>query len=187
MSSDGIDVDISELPAIEPRLSGGEGAFEPLTTAASLRRPVSFGYRTTRDLETMQRHLQPWGVVSQRGRWYVVGHDTDRDAVRVFRLSRIESEVKADGPPGSYDVPADADLRGRVSTFATAGPPLTAHLGVRVGAGHGLRRRAATVERLDDGTDLVTVAYLDSGALAEEITSYGAAVLVEGRRRSGQR
>ncbi len=191
VSSDGIDVDLTELPAIEPRLSGGEAAFEPLTSAVTLRRPVTFGYRTSRDTETSQRHLQPWGVVSQRGRWYVVGHDTDRDAERVFRLSRIEGPVTPDGKPGSYEVPVDADLRGRVSTFATSGPPQVARLRVRAGAGHGLRRRAVTVEPPEpvqpiepvdggtEGTDLLTVPYFDSGAIAEEIASYGAAVLVE--------
>jgi proteasome accessory factor B len=179
VSADGIDVDPTELPAIEPRLSGGEAAFAPLTTAVTERRPVRFGYRTSRDVQTIDRHLQPWGVVSQRGRWYVVGHDTDRDAVRVFRLSRIEGPVIPDGAAGDYAVPVDADLRSRVSTFATSGPPSTALLRIRAGAGHGLRKRAASVEPLDAATDRVTIAYLDSGALAEEITSYGAAVLVE--------
>lgn len=179
VSTEGIDVDPTELPAIEPRLSGGEAAFEPLTTAVAMRRPVSFGYRTARDVEVMQRHLQPWGVVSQRGRWYVVGMDTDRGAERVFRLSRIEGEVKPDGRPASYDVPAGEDLRARVRSFAAAGPPMLARLRVRTGAGHGLRRRAAGVEPVDESTDRVDVPYLDSGALAEEITSYGAAVVVE--------
>jgi proteasome accessory factor B len=180
VTSDGLDVDLTELPAIEPRLSGGEAAFEPLTTAVTLRRPVSFGYRTSRDTQTNNRHLQPWGVVSQRGRWYVVGHDTDRDALRVFRLSRIEGTVTPDGVPGAYDVPQDADLRSRVSTFVTSGPPTTADLRVRVGAGQGLRGRASEVEPLDEETDLVRVSYLDSSALANEIASYGAAVLVKG-------
>jgi proteasome accessory factor B len=179
VSTDGIDVDPTELPAIEPRLSGGEAAFEPLTTAVAMRRPVSFGYRTARDVEMMQRHLQPWGVVSQRGRWYVVGMDTDRGAERVFRLSRIEGEVKPDGRPASYDVPAGEDLRARVRSFAAAGPPMLARLRVRAGAGHGLRRRADGVEPIDGSTDRVDVSYLDSGALAEEIASYGAAVVVD--------
>ena len=180
VGADGIDVDAAELPAIAPRLSGGEAAFEPLTSAVTHRQPVTFGYRTSRDTEPMARHLQPWGVVSQRGRWYVVGHDLDRDAVRVFRLSRIEGAVQPDGAAGGYDVPPDSDLRSRVSTFAVSGPTATARLSVRTNAGHGLRRRADTIERRDDNTDLLTVTYRDFRALAEEITSYGAAVLVEG-------
>jgi proteasome accessory factor B len=179
VGADGTDIDPTDLPAIEPRLSGGEAAFEPLTSAVTARRPVRFGYRTTRDPHLAERHLQPWGVVSQRGRWYVVGHDTDRDAVRVFRLSRIEGPVSADGKPDAYEVPADADLRARVSTFADTGPASTARMVVRAGAGHGLRRRAAEIEPLDRDRDRVTVTYRDPGALAEEVASYGSAVLVE--------
>ncbi len=61
-------------------------AFDPLS-----RRPASagrsrFDYRTPEDDAAAARRLQPWGVVSWRGRWYVVGHDLDRDATRCFRL-----------------------------------------------------------------------------------------------------
>lgn len=179
VGAEGVDVDASELPPIEPRLSGGEAAFEPLTSAVTRRQPVTFGYRTNRDTEPMTRHLQPWGVVSQRGRWYVVGHDLDRDAVRVFRLSRIEGAVQPDGTAESYDVPPHSDLRSRVNTFAASGPTSTARLRVRTNAGHGLRRRADTVQHRDDDTDLLTLTYRDFRALAEEISSYGAAVLVD--------
>lgn len=178
LGADGTEIDPSDLPAIEPRLSGGEAAFEPLTTAVTLRRPVRFGYRTPRDAQTVQRHLQPWGVVSQRGRWYVVGHDTDRGAERVFRLSRIEGTVVADGKAGSYDVPADANVRGQVNTFTASGPAATAQLLVRTGAGHGLRRRADAVDSAG-GEDRLTVTYRDLWMLAEEVASYGAAVVVQ--------
>ena len=127
-----------------------------------------------------KRHLQPWGVVSRRGRWYVVGHDTDRAATRVFRLSRITGPVTLDGPAAAYEVPVDADLRAQVNSFDASGPTSTARLEVRAGAGHGLRRRAAQIQTVDEGTDLVTVTYTDPWALAGEITSYGAAVVVRG-------
>ena len=39
-------------------------------------------------------------MVNRHGRWYVAGHDRDRDAIRVFRLSRIAGEVKFRGPAG---------------------------------------------------------------------------------------
>ncbi len=175
-------VGAAELPAIEPRLSGGEAAFEPLTTALSARRRVRFRYQGARDSEPRERRLQPWGVVSRRGRWYVVGHDLDRDDIRVFRLSRIAGEVVAEGPPGSYDVPPDIDLRSQVDTFDAARPTRTATLRVRHGAGHGLRRRASdrpgSAPGADDGFDVLAVPFGDSWALAEEVASYGAAVVV---------
>ncbi len=175
----GATVGPAELPAIEPRLSGGESAFEPLTTALSARREVRFSYQGARDAEPRERRVQPWGVVSRRGRWYVVGHDLDRADIRVFRLSRIAGEVVATGPADSYEVPPDVDLRAQVDTFDAARPTREATLRVRHGAGHGLRRRAARTTPVDtDGFDSVTVPYGDSWALAEEIASYGAAVVV---------
>jgi proteasome accessory factor B len=174
-------VEPADLGGIEPRLSGGEAAFEPLTTAVSARRPVRFPYRGARDDEARERSVQPWGVVSSRGRWYVVGHDTDRDAVRVFRLSRIQGAVVADGPPDSFSVPPDVDLRAQVDTFDAARPTRDATLVVRGGAGHGLRRRASEVAAdPDGGTDTLNVPYGDLWALAEEVASYGSAVVVTG-------
>ena len=40
--------------------------------------------------EPMLRHLQPWGIVSWRDRWYVGGFDLDRGEPRIFRLSRVD-------------------------------------------------------------------------------------------------
>ena len=57
------------------------------------------------------RHVEPWGVVTAQGRWYVAGLDTDRGEPRMFRLSRITSEVTPTGAPGSFTVPEDTDLR----------------------------------------------------------------------------
>ena len=56
-------------------------------------------------------YTEPWGVVTHRGRWYLVGHDRDRDDTRTFRLSRIDADnaalaeaAKAQGPKGEAEV-----------------------------------------------------------------------------------
>jgi proteasome accessory factor B len=185
LQADGASVDPGQLPAIEPRLSGGEAAFEPLMSALSARRAVRFPYQGARDSEPRDRDVQPWGLVSRRGRWYVVGFDRGRDDVRVFRLSRIAGEVVGTGPFGSYEVPPDVDLRAQVDTFDEARPTRTATVRVRPGAGFGLRRRGTvTASAADDaadagpgGFDTLEVAFSDSWALAEEVASYGAAVV----------
>ena len=43
-----------------------------------------------------QRTLEPWGLSSKRGQWYVVGWDRDRGAIRAFRADRIEGDVSVD-------------------------------------------------------------------------------------------
>jgi proteasome accessory factor B len=182
LQADTASVQPGELPAIEPRLSGGEAAFEPLMSALSARRAVRFPYQGVRDTEPRERELQPWGLVSRRGRWYVVGHDTGREDVRVFRLSRISGPVVGHGAPGSYEVPADVDLRAQVDTFDTDRPTRTARLRVRTGSGFGLRRRgtvtqAAATTGTGEEVDTVEVPFSDSWALAEEVASYGDAVV----------
>ena len=73
--------------------------------------------------------------------------DTDRDAARVFRLSRIEGEVRFTGPAGSVIVPEGTDVRETVREWDTQPPAQqrAAVLRVRQGAGYGIRRYATAV------------------------------------------
>src|SRR6478752_2705813 len=146
---------------LEPRVSTSEVAFGPLYEAVRDRRPVTFAYRTGAATESMQRHLEPWGVVSWRGRWYVAGHDRDRDATRVFRLSRIEGDVKPDGASGSVHVPDDMDPATVVAMIAPEAPNREARVRVRLDAGHALRLTATAV--VADGADheILTVPFRD--------------------------
>jgi proteasome accessory factor B len=52
------------------------------------------------------RTVEPWGLSSKRGHWYVVGFDRDRQAVRSFRADRIDGDVEI-GDADAFDVPAD--------------------------------------------------------------------------------
>ena len=127
----GVTVDRAMLDVVQPQLTAEEPAFEPLWDATRTHTPVRFGYRTSAGTSTATRHLQPWGVVSYRGRWYVVGHDTDRSGPRVFRLSRVQGAVRTDGPAGSYEVPAGTDLRAVTASLAPAPADRTAEVLVR--------------------------------------------------------
>jgi proteasome accessory factor B len=173
----GVDAEETPQPGIEPRLAG-EAAFSPLWEAVRDRRPVTFAYRAAGRSEPQQRRLDPWGVVNRHGRWYVAGHDADRDAVRVFRLSRIEGPVRFTGPAGSVTVPEGTDVRETVREWDTHPPAQrTALLRVRSGAGHGIRRYATSVVPDGDGWDLVEAPFSDVGWYAEHLASFGRAVL----------
>ena len=52
------------------------------------------------------RRLEPYGIAVRRGHWYVVGRDLDRDALRAFRVDRIDAEVTV-GPAGAFRRPDD--------------------------------------------------------------------------------
>ena len=109
----------------------------------------------------------------------MAGHDRDRDAVRVFRLSRIEGPVEFSGPAGSVTVPEDVDVRETVREWDTQPPPQrSAVLRVRQGAGHGIRRYATSVRPDGDGWDLVEAPFSDVGWFAEHLASFGRSVIV---------
>jgi proteasome accessory factor B len=164
---------------IEPRVHTGEAAFGPLWEAVMERRTVTFAYRAPGRAAAQERRLEPWGVVNRHGRWYVAGHDRDRDAVRVFRLSRIEGTVSFSGPPGSVVVPAGTDVRELVKDWDSSPPASvrTATLRVRTGAGLGLRRTALAARPDGDGWDDVQVPFHEIGWYADYLASFGADVI----------
>lgn len=75
-------------------------ALAPVFEATRRRAPVTFGYRGT------TRYVEPWGLTSARGRWYVVGFDRDRAEMRVFRADRIDDDVVI-GAEHSFTIPPD--------------------------------------------------------------------------------
>jgi proteasome accessory factor B len=171
--------DLSQL-RIEPRVQTTEPAFGPLWEAVRDRRPVAFVHRVPGRGAPVRRNLEPWGVAYRHGHWYVVGFDTDRNAERVFRLSRIEGPVAFTGPAGSVTVPPGTDVRARVRDWDhEAQAPRTCVLRVRAGAGHGLRRYADRIAAdREPGWDLVELSYSDMAWTSEHIASFGADVVV---------
>jgi proteasome accessory factor B len=118
-------------------------------------------------------------VVNRKGRWYVAGWDRDREAVRVFRLSRIAGQVRFCGKPGSVAVPPGADVRELVRDWDSApAREHTATLRVRAGTGVGLRRGAVSAAAGDDGWDTVQTLYADVGSFADYAASFGPDVVV---------
>ena len=114
LTAAGVEVDVSALDLVEPRLSADEPAFDVFWDATQARQAVEFDYQRPGypgQEGQLKRHLQPWGVVRHAGRWYVVGLDTDRGEERVFRLSRVVGDARRVGAPASYDIPDGVDLR----------------------------------------------------------------------------
>lgn len=180
----GVPVDTAALDIVEPRLAADEPAFDVFWEAVQERRAVVFEYRTASSTETATRHLQPWGVTRYNGRWYVVGHDTDRGEERVFRLSRVQGEARPDGPAAAYDVPPGTDVSALARRLAPQPVRQQATLLVRRGAGHLLRRGADALESDVPGPDERTRwdrvrLTRDSLGLVEEVLVHGDGVVVE--------
>ena len=168
------------VAALEPRVGASEPAFESALRAVQDGRAVTFDYRAGVGRPPQRRSVEPWGVVSWRGRWYLVGHDTERGAERVFRLSRVLGTVTAVGEPGQVVPPDGVDLRAMVARMATDEPRETARVSLRPGAGWELRREAtASAEDADrEGWTVVDIGFADPERLADRITGYGADAVV---------
>ncbi len=177
----GVVRDEASVAGIEPLLRTSEPAFEPVRDAVLTRTPLTFDYRGGSG-DLAQRHVQPWSLTSWHGRWYVTGHDLDRDAPRVFRLDRVSGRPSRAGRPGGYDVPADHDplTMIRASSGDVPGAAVTARLHVRDRAASSLRRRGTVVagRSAPEGWDTIELQVGDLRGLAEEVAAAGADVRV---------
>jgi proteasome accessory factor B len=144
----GVEVDPEPSMIVQPRVRATEPALIPLITAVQAGQTVTFPHRKHPADPPTARTLEPWGVVSWRGRWYVVGRDRDRDATRCFRISRIVGPVRTLGAAGKVRRPAGLDLLKIVA--GSAEPPAvghTARLWLASGCANGLRRHAQVLGR----------------------------------------
>lgn len=173
--------EVNAVTLLQPRVRTGDPAFQPLYDAIRERRAVRFDYRKESSRPDEQRHLQPWGLVSFHGRWYLVGFDLDRGDRRTFRLSRIVGEVTPAGPSGTVTVPGDVNLLDVVRSSIEPVAQQNATLRIRPGQGAGLRRRAVSVRPWtgDSAWDLVEVPVSGLWDTARRIAGLGADVLVE--------
>jgi proteasome accessory factor C len=78
-------------------------ALVPLFESLRSRSEVSFGYRAE------ERRVAPASLAFRAGSWYLVGFDRARDAMRTFRVDRIEGRPSP-GAPGSGRLPEGTDL-----------------------------------------------------------------------------
>lgn len=174
---------IDPLPppaGLEPRVEATEAAFEPCLAAVRERRALEFGYRRPGQAEPVKRTVHPWGIVSWRGRWYLVGFDVDRKESRVFRLSRMEGGVRSIGPADAVTVPPGIDLRAAVEEADPGEPAVSARVRLRPGTGLALRHGAAPMDSSagsspGEDPDVVLLTDRDMGRIADRVVELGAA------------
>lgn len=175
-----------ELPAgLQPRIKPAGQAFDDLVAAMHARHPVIFTYLAGSTGKEEQRTVEPWGLGSRFGQWYLVGYDQARRAPRHFRLSRFTGAVTVLDKQ-DYLPPADFNIRQELDRLPEL-PLRTAVVDVRKGRLLALRRRAvhpaagpaeltsagAASGPVEAGDDRIHVPYRDLETLAEELASYG--------------
>ncbi len=75
-----------------------------LREAIAARSTVTFQYRGA------PRSLQPYALLLREGFWYVIGRDLGHDAVRTYRVDRIEGSIEQ-GARAAFDRPDNFDPR----------------------------------------------------------------------------
>lgn len=84
------------------------GRVERLAAALRQRRRVGFQYHSMGRDRMGLRRVEPRALLFKLNRWYLIAHDLDRDAERVFRVSRMDS-LEPEGPEGAFSSP-EVDL-----------------------------------------------------------------------------
>ena len=171
-------------PGVQPRIRPAGQAFEDLVSAVHHQHPVSFDYLAGSTGQEETRTVEPWGLGSRFGQWYLVGHDRVRGEKRFYRLSRFTSAVTVLDQE-SFTPPSSFNVREQLAALPEL-PVRHALVDVANGALLGLRKRAEAAggtegePEVDDaaapsraGFDRLRVPYRDVETLAEELASYG--------------
>ncbi len=83
-----------------------------IETAIFRRKTIVFDYYTMERDELGSRKVDPYQLLFQGGQFYVVGRSHERDAIRVFRLSRIRGKIGyATKAEHDFQRPAEFDPR----------------------------------------------------------------------------
>lgn len=182
----GGDPSADALAGLVPSVRAVGDAYGPLMEAMEARRVVRFSYRAAYNGAVLTRTVEPWRIAARDGGWYLMCFDRDRQAPRVFRMSRIESRVRITGPAGAYDIP---EFVTDVMLGKTHGEVRQAVVAVRPERASALRARAKEVPlgerdgyvaRLGDGPgwDILEVPYRSVSGMASEAAGYGGALVV---------
>lgn len=97
-----------DLP-VAARIEVEPGPVDRVADAIIDHRVITFRYRRA-DGSVSDRTVDPYAVAGRRGSWYVVGRDHDRDALRAFRLDRVEGRIRAVGEAQAFTPPDDLDI-----------------------------------------------------------------------------
>ncbi|GGC54217.1 WYL domain-containing protein [Hoyosella rhizosphaerae] len=130
--------------SVPQRTRGSELVLTKLLAAIDAGSAVRFSHRRNPGEDYRERVVEPWGIGTWNGRWYLVGFDRAKDDIRTFRLSRIGDDVSTVGRPGSVVKPEDFDIREHIERAVASDGSVqgTARVWVADERVHELRRMA---------------------------------------------
>ncbi len=138
-------------PDYSPEMPGRLGKLEG---AISKQRTVKFPYFSISRNRLTERTVNPYGLLSDNGSWYVIGHDADRKNIRTFRVSRIRGDIRfATRRERDFRIPPDFDIdafRGR-PPWQIGDSAGEARIELAGDTAWWVRRTFGTAGRLEDG------------------------------------
>ncbi len=99
--------------AVDAEVAGSAEALRLLSGALVRRKRVTLTYHSIQRDEWTERTVEPFGLLFQHGRWYMVARDPNKDPTpRMFRLGRMRDvQVNTKKPTtADYAIPSDFDL-----------------------------------------------------------------------------
>jgi len=152
-----------------------------IETAIFRRKTIVFDYYTMQRDELGSRKVDPYQLLFQGGQFYLVGRAHERDAIRVFRLSRIRGKVAyASKAEHDFQRPEEFDPRAYANRIQWQfGDPLgTAEVRVGERIGWQIERhfgRYGTMRPADDGSGdrVFTTEYADARQLVAWVLGLG--------------
>jgi len=170
---------------VSVNLLGGDYSPEVAThlskieSAISRRKTIRFTYYSIGRDERSEREVDPYSLLYLGGNWYMVGFSHEREASRIFRLSRIEGRItfktRAEhdfAAPRNFDVSRYRDrapwqLDDEMHTATIALSPVVAWWVEQMFGTYG------SCQLKKDGSGLFTTEYSSSNALLTWVLSLG--------------
>jgi proteasome accessory factor B len=164
LKSIGIDSDIDSIPTLAPRMASASSELVNVVEAITTKSAITFEYMA-QDLSEQKRTIHPNALASRDGHWYFAGLDVDKNAIRTFRLDRVQGEIALGKKMGAFVIPTDFDL---FSHLDEAVSQKIATVDVRKDKAFALRKQALSI--IDKGEwDQITIKYSDQTTFLDSL------------------
>ena len=164
LSALGIKSDLDGIDPFTPVILNSHDNLESVMNAIASKKSISFQYRHI-DFSTKDRVIEPYGVGTKNGFWYVAGNDLDKKAIRLFRLDRCIAGIKEQGKAGSFEIPQDFSMR---QQLASRERNKLCTLEIRADRASEIRKRARLIKAGDDW-NTVEYSFSDTTELTREL------------------
>lgn len=164
LKSLGIESDTEGLSLQPKPLEVSDESIVHIIDAISSKKVISFGY-TNKDSVSEDRAIEPFGVGTKNGFWYVAGNDLERKEIRLFRLDRFSTPVKEQGRAGAFDPPEKFVMSELLQSQARI---QNCRIKVRTDKAHALRKYSTLISTEADW-DLLEYSYASRSQLLQDI------------------